>query len=139
MTDLANEIWEMKHVSIFSINSTLMKPRSLPPNFWSSTKPKLFSTIGTPITIIIIFIFSIGLYCKCFQNKKGCVGKYTRPHSLPPNNTQIELEAISPPLPDTPDHMSLQIIPEILKTSGVDFSKFKHYKCCKAKCQATNM
>ena len=59
---------------------------------------------------MIILFLSIGLYCKCFQNEKGCVCKYTGLHSLPPNNTQIEEEAISPPLLDTPDHISPQIV-----------------------------
>ena len=68
---MANKIPQMKHMSMFSINNTLMKIRSLPPNFWSSMEVKLFSTIGTPIMVIIILLLLISLYCKCFQNKKG--------------------------------------------------------------------
>ena len=71
-----------------------------------------------------------------FQNGKSCVCKYTRLVSLPVNNTHIELELISNPLPESSDKLSLQIIQEILKASGVDFSKFKCYKCHKAKFHA---
>ena len=63
-------------------------------------------------------------YWKFFQNEKSCVCKDTRPSSLPANNSNIELEPISTLLPDTSDQVSLQIIQEILKASGVDFSKF---------------
>ena len=49
------------------------------------------------------------------------------------NNANIELEPILDPLPDISDQLSPQIIQEILKASGLDFSKFKHYKQCKAK------
>ena len=105
---LANKILEMKHVSIFSINSTLTKLRTFPLNFWSPMKVKIFCTIGTPIAVISIISLSIGLYCKCFQNGKSCVCKYTRPTSLPVNNTHTEQEPISAPLPDISDKLSPQ-------------------------------
>ena len=101
--NLGSRIPDMKHMPVLSINDTLMKLRSLPPNFWSSIKAKLFSTIGTPIMQNIILLLLISLYCKCFQNKWGCVCKYTGLHSLPPNSTHINLETISPPLPHNPD------------------------------------
>ena len=59
--------------------------------------------------------------------------KYTRPTSLPDNDAHIELELISDPLPDISDWLSPQIIQKIFKASGVNFSKCKHYKHCKAK------
>ena len=55
---LASKIQEMKHASIFSINSTLTKPNS-----WSSIKVKLFLTIGTPTTVYHI----IPIYCIVLQ------------------------------------------------------------------------
>ena len=59
--------------------------------------------------------------------------------SLPVDNTHTELEPISNPLPKSSDQLSLQIIPEILKASGVDFLKFKHYKYHKAKCHTVTL
>ena len=88
----------------------------------------------TPIAVISIISLSIGLCCKCFQNGKSCVCKYTRPTSLPVNNTHIELEPMSASLPDISDQLSPQSIQEILKVNRVDFSKFECYKCCKTKC-----
>ena len=46
---------------------------------------------------------------------------------FPPSvdNTHIELEPISNLLPDPSDQLSPQVILEILKASGVDFSKFQ--------------
>ena len=131
---LTSKIPEMKHVSISSINSTLTKLNWFMPNIWSPIKVKMFLTIGTPTAVIIILFLSIALYCKCFWNGKSCVHKHTRPVSLPVYNTHIELEPISKLLPDSSDQLSPQIIQEILKASGVDFSKFEHYKHCKAKC-----
>ena len=66
-----------------------------------------------------------------FWNKKSCVHKYIRPTSLPVNNTHIELQPILDPLPDISDQLSPHIIQDILRASGVDFSKFKCYKCHK--------
>ena len=130
---LASKIPEMKDVSMFSIKSTLTKLRSLLPNFLSPMKDKIFFIISTPMAVIISFL-SINLYWKCFWNGKNCVCKYTRPTSLQANNTHIELEPISALLPDTSDQLSPQIVQEILKDSGVDFSKFEQYRHCKAKC-----
>ena len=139
---LANKIPEMKHVSIFSINSMLMKLSTFMHNFWSPMKV-IFSTIGTPVTVVSIISLSIGLYCKYFWNGKTRVHKYTRPTSLAVNNTHIELESISISLPDISNQLSPQLIWEILRASGVDFSKLECYKCHKAKChsatQATKM
>ena len=69
---------------------------------------------------------------------KSCVCNYTRPISQPVNNTHIELEPISNPLPDSSDQLSPQIIQEIFKASGVDFLKFESLKCHKAKCHTVN-
>ena len=65
---------------------------------------------------------------------KSCVHKYTRLISLPVDNTHIELEPISNPLPKSSDQLSPQIIQESLKASGVDIFKLECYKHCKAKC-----
>ena len=54
LKSIADKIPEMKCMSVFSINNTSTRMRSLPPTFWSSMKVKLFSTIGTPIMAIII-------------------------------------------------------------------------------------
>ena len=70
---LANKIWEMKHLFISCIKSTLTMLRSFTANFWSPMKVKLFSTIGTPTRVIIILFISITLYSKCFQNGNSCV------------------------------------------------------------------
>ena len=125
LQNLASKIPEMKHMPVPSINNTFAKIRSLPPNFWSSKKVKLSSTIGTPIMVIITLLLLISLYCKCFQNKKGCVCKYTGLHSPPPYSTHLNLETILPPLPNNPDHISPQLIQQILKTCGVEFSKIR--------------
>ena len=73
-------------------------------------KVKIFLTIVTSITAISIIALSIGLYCKCFQNKKSGVHKYTRPTSLPVDDAHIELEPISDLLPDILDQLSPQLI-----------------------------
>ena len=130
---LASKIPEMEHVSISSINSALTELRSFTPDLWSPMKDKMFSIIGTLIVVIIMLLLSISLYCKCFQNEKSCVYNYIRPISQPVNNTYIELEPISNPLPESSDQLSPQIIQEILKVSGVGFLKLKCYKHCKAK------
>ena len=85
----------MNHVSILNINSTITKLRTYPHSFWSSMKVKTFSTIATPVATIGIIALSIGLYCKCFQNRKGCVHEHTRPTTLPVDDTHIELLPIS--------------------------------------------
>ena len=131
---LASKIPEMKLASSSSLNSMLTELRSFTPNFWSTMKVEMFSTVGTPI-VEIILLLSISLYCKCFQNEKSYVNDYTKPISLPVNNTHIELEPISNPLPESSDQPSPQIIQEILKASGIEFLKFEHYKHCKAKCR----
>ena len=69
-----------------------------------------------------------------FEMIKSCVHKDTGPVSLPINNTHTELEPISNLLPDPSDQLSPQVIQEILKACGVDFSKFQ---CCKGKCNTT--
>ena len=73
-------------------------------------KVKMFLTIGTPMAVIVILFLSIVLHCKCFQNGKSSVHKYTRLVSLPVNNTHIELDPISTPLPESSDQLSPQII-----------------------------
>ena len=129
----ANKIPEMKNISIFNINSMLAKLRIYPHSFWFPMKVKTFLTMGSPIVAISIIALPFGLYCKCFQNRMSCVCKYTRPTSLPVNDTHTELEQISDPLSDISDQLSPQIIQEILKASGVDFSKVEPYICHKTK------
>ena len=73
-------------------------------------KVKLFLTIGTPTTVIIILFISIVLYCKCFQNGNSCICKKTRPVFLLLNNTHIDLGPISNLLPDPSDQLSPQVI-----------------------------
>ena len=121
-------------MSIFSINSKLTKLRCFPPNFQSPMKDKMFFYHRHPNISNHHLFLSIGLYCKCFQNGKSCVCKYTRLTSLPGDNTHIVLEPISNPLPESPDQLSSQIIQEILKAKGVDFLKLECYKRHKAKC-----
>ena len=101
-------------------------------------KVQLFSAIGTPATIVIILFIAIMLYYKCFQNGNSCVCVHTRPVSLPVCNAHIESDPISNLLPEPSEQLSPQIIQEILKPSGVHFSKFQCYKCCKAKHQTAS-
>ena len=64
--DLAHKILEMTQMSIHSISNMLTKLRAFPNNFWSSTKVKAFSTIGSFTTALCIITLAISLYCKCF-------------------------------------------------------------------------
>ena len=67
------------------------------------------------------------MYCKCFQNGKWYVCHNTLDQSLYQSIiSYIELEPILDQLPDISDQLSPQLIQEMLKASGVDFSKFKH-------------
>ena len=56
---------------------------------------------------------------------------------MPANDAHIELQPILNPMPDISDQLSPKIIQEVLKASGVDFSKCKHYKQCKTLCQTS--
>ena len=132
---LATRIPEIKYVSISSVNSTLTMLRSLTPNFWLPMKVKLVSAIGTPTTVIKILFVSITLYCKCFENGNSCVHEHIRPVFLPVNDTHIHLDPISNLLPDPSEKTFNTNYPRNLKACGVDFSKFQHFKHCKAKCQ----
>ena len=62
-------------------------------------------------------------------------GVYVNTLNQPPYQLIIPtlVEPISTPCPESSDQLSPQIIQEILKASGVDFLKFEHYKCYKAK------
>ena len=68
----ASKIPEMKHVSICSTNSMLTKLRLFTHNFWSPMKFKMFSTIGTPIAVIIILILSISVLQMFSKGQKLC-------------------------------------------------------------------
>ena len=57
---LANKIPEMKHISIFNINSMLTKLRTYPYSFWSLMKVKMFLT-KAPKAAISIIALPIGL------------------------------------------------------------------------------
>ena len=61
----------------------------------------------------------------------SCVHKHTRPNTLPFNYTGVELQHITNPVPEILDQLSPQLVQEILKASGVDMSKFEHYKNAK--------
>ena len=129
----------MKHMSIFSINNTFTKLKSIPMTSWLSKKVKFISTIGTPVKVIIILILVITLHCKCLWNKNDCVPKYTRPHHLPPTSNDIKLETISAPVHGQSLQMTQQVIQEILKSCDVDLVKFECYKFHQAKHQATKV
>ena len=115
----------------------LTKLRTYPHSFYSSMKVKTFSTVVTPVAAVSIIALSIGLYCKCFWNKKSCVHKHTWLTTLPVNDTHIEFQPIMNPMPDISDHLSPQIIQEVLKASCLDFSKFRCYKQCKVQCHTS--
>ena len=117
---LVNTILEMKHYNNFNINSTLTNLGHTSIFSGPQWKWKHF-VIGIPIVAISIIALSIGLYCKCFWNRKSCVCRYTRPTSLPVNDTYIDLQPISNPLPDISDQLSPYIIHEVLKASCVRF------------------
>ena len=72
---IATEILEMKHFSIFSINNTLTKLHSILISHWSTHAVKVIPTILIPITVVIIVILIVTLYCKCLWNKYSCVPK----------------------------------------------------------------
>ena len=127
----------MKHLSIFSINNTLTKFRSLPIISWSSKRVKFISTIGNPVTIVTILIPVIALYCKCWQNKNGCVPKYTRPQHIPSTSSDINLVTIPAPVYGQPHQVMIEVIQEILKSCDMDLAKFECYKHCKANHQTT--
>ena len=139
LQNLANKTPEMKHMSVLSINNTLTKIRLLPATSWLFMKVKLFSTIGTPIVVIIILLSVIILYCTCLHSKKGFVCKYTGPYYLPTNSTCINSDPISSPLPHNQDDILPQVIQEILKTCGLDLAKFKLYKHHKARHQTSKV
>ena len=56
---------------------------------------------------------------------------------MPVNDTHIELQLISNPMPDISDQLSPQIIQEVPKANGVDILKLEHYKQCKAHYQTS--
>ena len=66
-----------------------------------------------------IIVLAIGLYCKCFQNKRSCVHKHTRLITLPTNDTHIEFQPIMSPLSEISDQLPPQLVQEILKSSRV--------------------
>ena len=76
--------------------------------------------MGNIVSALGIIALAIGLCCKCFWNKMSCVHKHSRPGTLPNNDTCIELQPITNPVPEISDQLSL--VQEILKASGVDMS-----------------
>ena len=86
---------------------------------------KLILTIGVPMTVITISFFQLVCTANVLDMKRVV---YVNTLYHIPYKLIIKLKPISPPAPDTSDHISTQIIQEILKTSGVNFSKFEHYK-----------
>ena len=74
--------------------------------------------------VFIILLLKITFTTYVSNVKKGCVHTYTGPH---------------PSLPNNPDHISPQIIQEILKTCGEDLANFECYKHCKARNQTTKV
>ena len=60
---IANKIPEMEDSSIFNIKSTLTKLGSFPTQHWSAHIPKIVPTILTPLTIVMVFILIITIYC----------------------------------------------------------------------------
>ena len=105
LQDLAHHILEMKQMSIYSINITLSNLRAYPNNFWSSSKVKAFSTMGTLGSSLGILALAIGLYCKYFWNKMSCVYKHTRPNTLSNNDKCIEFQHIRNPMPEILDQL----------------------------------
>ena len=55
----------------------------------------------------------------------------------PVNDTHIELQPILSQFSDISDQLSPQITQEVLKAIGVDISKLKCYKQCKALCHTS--
>ena len=55
----------------------------------------------------------------------SCVGKHTKPTTLPTNDTHIELQPVLCSIPEISDQLSQQLVQELLEDSGVDISKFE--------------
>ena len=131
LQDIYHDILEMKQMSIYRIKSTLTKLRAYPNNFWSSLKVKMFSTMDNLVSALGILALAIGCTANVFRIK--WVVYISMLDQTPPNNdTHIELQPITNPMPEISDQLSPQLVQEILKASGVDMSKFEHYKKCKA-------
>ena len=130
---------KMKHLSIFSINSTSTKLWPVPIMSWHSKGIRFIPTIVTPVTVIITFFLVITLYWKYLWNENGCIHKYTRPQHLPATSSNINLSTISALVHGQPHQVTPQVIQEILRSCDVDLAKFECYKCCKSNHQPTKV
>ena len=78
---------QMKHLSLFSINNTLAKLCSILITHWATHIVKVIPYILTPITVVILIISIVSLYCKCWQNKYVlCTQRHWTTTSPPPSN-----------------------------------------------------
>ena len=100
---------------------------------------KIIPTILTPITVVIILISVITLYCKCWQTTYGCVPKYTRPQHPPTPSSDINLATFQVTVHSPPQQIMPQVIQEILKSFDMDLENFECYKHHKANHQATKV
>ena len=124
---IATKIPEMKDSSIFTINSTLTQLRSFPTKHWSANILKIVPTILIPLTIVMVLISIITIYCKCWQNKYGCVPKYTRPQ-WPSTSSGINLTTAPTSNDSQSSQVTPQMIQEILKSYDINLENFKCYK-----------
>ena len=58
----------------------------------------------------------------------SCVCRHTRLTNLPTNDTHIELHPIRSHMHEISDQLLPKSVQEILKVSGINISKFEHYK-----------
>ena len=112
---------------------------SIPNTYWSSQVVKITPTILAPITVVIILISVITLYCKCWQNRYSCVPKYTRPQHPPTSSNYITLATFPVTVHSQSHQVMPQVIQEILKSCDMDVEKFEGYKSCKANHQTTKV
>ena len=75
----------------------------------------------------MVLISIITIYCKCWQNKSGCVPKYSR-HQCPLTSNDMHLAPTLTSDNSQLSQMTPQIIQEILKSHDINLERFKHYR-----------
>ena len=134
---IATKIPEVKYFSIFSINNTLTKLHSILVTHWYAHVVKIIPTILIHLTVIIIVISIVTLYCWCWWNKYSCVPKCTRPQDSPTPSNDLNLTTFLASVHNQPHQVTPQIMWEILKYFDFDLEKIECYKHHKPQDQTT--